>query len=592
MGVDASAIARVLGIATLFKDLRAGGVLFLPQRIMVVAQGATAAVYSNAKAQLTSAFAAGSTYGFGSPIHLILRELFPANGDGVGTVPVTVYPLDDHASGVAAAGDIAPTGSQTTQASYRVAINKILSEVFVIPVGASVTTVCALIGTAVGAVLELPMTVGYTYGTITATPDGGNTGDGTVTVLSATASPLPGDYTLTCTGAVADGGVFSLTDPNGTVIATGLTMTPGAGGTTVIATNGLQFTLTDGAADFIVGDLFTITVPATKVDLTAKWKGASGNDLYIEVIGEDLGTTFTVTQPTGGLVNPDVDDALALVGNVWETLGLNAMEIADTTTLDKLETFGDARWGELVRKPLVFFTGNTKTAVADATAVSSTRTTDKVNAQLVAPGSKNLPFVVAARELARIAAVANNNPPTDYGSQRATGLTPGADEDQWDYPTRDQAVKAGSSTIEVKDGEVSIGDVITFYAPAGDPTPAYRYVVDIIKLQNILFNLDLIFAVPEWDGAPLIPDDQPTVNPLARKPKSAVAAVAAKLDSLGLHAIISDPKTAKASTVASIDSGNPKRLNLETTVQLAGNTNIVSATLNFGFFTGTPAVVA
>jgi len=188
--------------------------------------------------------------------------------------------------------------------------------------------------------------------------------------------------------------------------------------------------------------------------------------------------------------------------------------------------------------------------------------------------------------------VADNNPPQDYGSQPATGLTPGTDGEQWTFIDRDVAIKKGSSSIQVKDGVVNLSDTVTFYHPTGEPIPAYRYVVDIVKLQNILFNLDLIFATEEWDGAPLIPDDQPTTNRSAKKPKMAVAEVAAMLDSLGLNAIISDPETAKANTFAEIDPGNPKRLNLVTTLQLAGNTNIISVDLEFGFFFGTPQVVA
>lgn len=590
MAVDASAVARVLGIETKFEDLRAGGVLYLPQRIAVIAQGASDSVYSAAKFQATSALQGGQRVGWGSPVHLILRELFPANGDGVGTVPVDVYPLADHASGVAAAGAITPSGAQTEGASYRVLVNNIRSEAFTIAAGVSVTTICRLIGMAVSAVLEMPVKVDYTYGVVAAAEKaGGNTGDGTVTVLSVTGTPLPGDYVLTCITAVADGGVFRLVGPTGEVISSSVTMTPGPGGATVINVGGIQFTLTDGAADFIVGDAFTITVPATAVELTAKWKGESGNDLHVEVDGEDLGVTFAITQPTGGLTNPVVDGALALFGSVWETLVLNGLNIDDEVALDAIQTAGEGRWGELVRKPFVAFTGNTATTVEDATAVSSTRRDDRVNAQLVAPGSKDLPFVVAARQLARIARVANNNPPVDYGGQRATGLTPGADEDQWDYPARDQAVKAGSSTIEVKDGVVNLSDTVTFYRPEGDPTPAYRYVVDVVKLQNIIFNMDLIFAQLPWGAGPLIPDGQPTVNPDARRPKDAVAAINAKIDSLALNAIISDPKTAKKKTVASIDSGNPKRLNWEATVQLSGNTNIISATLKFGFFFGQAA---
>jgi len=271
---------------------------------------------------------------------------------------------------------------------------------------------------------------------------------------------------------------------------------------------------------------------------------------------------------------------------------LNCMDVADTATLGKFATFGEGRWGALTRKPMIAFTGNLATTVSAAIAVPDARKTDRTNGQLVAPGSNDLPFVVAARELARIVAVANNNPPRDYGSQDATGLTPGTDGEQWDYLERDQAVKAGSSTIEVKDGVINLSDTVTFYHPDGDPTPAYRFVADIVKLQNIIFNLNLIFATPEWDGAPLIPDDQPTINRDAKKPKSAVAAVASLVDSLGLNAIISDPKTAKTTIVAEIDAGNPKRLNVALTVQLSGNTNIISVDLNFGFFFGTPQIVA
>ena len=492
--VDASAVARVVGIKTDFKDLRKGGILFLPQRVAVIGQGNTAAVYATTKLQVTSAIAAANIYGYGSPIHLACKQLFPVNGDGVGTLPVTIYPLADDAAGVASAGDITPSGVQAEAASYLVRINNIDSEEFVIDAGATVADVVASITAAVNAILDQPMT----------------------------------------------------------------------------------------AVDNL----------STKVDLTSKWEGTSANDLVIEVVGPTTGMAFAITQPVGGLVNPDVDLSLAQVGNVWETFVLNCMDVADTTTLGKYATFGEGRWGALVRKPCIVFSGNTSITVAAATVESDARKTDRTNAQLVAPGSNDLPFVVAARQLARIAVVANNNPPHDYGSQDASGLTPGDDGDQWTYADRDSAVKKGSSTIEVKDSVINLSDTVTFYHPDGDPIPAYRFVVDIVKVMNILFNLDLIFATAEWDGAPLIPDDQPTANRAAKKPKTAVAAVSAMLDSLGLNAIISDPETAKANTFAEIDSGNPKRLNLTTTVQISGNTNIISVDFNFGFFFGTPSVVA
>ena len=428
--------------------------------------------------------------------------MLPTNGDGLGTIPLTVYPLDDDGSGIASAGDITPGGTPAGVASFKVNINNILSETFVITAGDSVATIVTAMTAAINAVLDMPMV---------ATDD------------------------------------------------------------------------------------------TTEAGLASKWKGASANDLVVSVVTaagnvptpDDLsGNTFAFTQPVSGATNPDVQDALDQVGDVWETLVLNCMDIADTTTLTTFATFGEGRWGALVRKPLIVFTGNTNTTVAAAIAVSDARKTDRTNAQLVAPGSVDLPFVVAARQLARIAVVANNNPPVDYGSQDATGLTPGDDGDQWNYVQRDQAVKAGSSTIEVKNGVVNLSDTITFYHPDGDPTPAYRYVNDIIKVMNILFNLDLIFATAVWDGAPLIPDNQPTTNKAARKPKDAVAAIAALVDSLGLNAIVSDPSTAKTTIVAGINESNPKRLDVAFTVTISGNTNIISIDFNFGFFFGTTPLVA
>lgn len=492
--VDASAVARVVGIKTIFKDLRAGGVLFLPQRVAVIGQGNTASTYATTKRQVTSALETATLYGFGSPLHLAALQLFPVNGDGVGTIPVTLYPLVDDGSGVVSTGDITPSGTQTVAASYVVRVNNIDSEQFVISAGDSVATIVAAMETAINAVLEMP----------------------------------------------------------------------------IIAVDG-----------------------TTVLDFTSKWEGLSANDIVVEVVGSlTAGVSFAITQPVGGLVNPDVDDALTQVGDVWETMALNCMNVSDTGTLDKYSTFGEGRWGALVRKPIVVFSGDTQATAAAAITIPDARKTDRTNSQLVAPGSNDLPFVVAARQLARIVKVANNNPPHDYGSQDATGLTPGTDAEQWLYADRDLAVKAGSSTVEIKDGVINVSDVVTFYHPAGDPTPAYRFVVDIVKLQNILFNLDLIFATAEWDGAPLLPDNEPTTNRDAKKPKMAVTAVSSLLDSLGLNAIISDPNTAKTNTFAAIDSGNPKRLNLTTTVQLSGNTNIKSIDLNFGFFFGNAAVVA
>lgn len=484
--VDASAAARVVGIKTNFISFRQSNVLLLPQRVAVMGQGNDASIYSTDPLQVTSGSQAGSVYGFGSPIHLAVSQLLPANGDGVGTIPVTVYPLQPAGGSVEATGDITPAGAATSTEQYTIRINNITTQPFVIAVGDTVAQIVTKMTDAINGVLNMP-------------------------VLAV-----------------------------------------------------------DNTTDVILG---------------AKWSGTSSNSLFIEVLGPSAGVTFGITQPVGGLVNPDVQPALDAIGNTWETMLLNCFEVADTTILEVIRAFGEGRWGPLVKKPLMAFTGHTDD-LATVTAITDARKTDRINATLAAPGSNNLPFVVGGRELARIASRANNNPPQDYGSLQADGLIPGLDSEQWTYPERDEAVKKGASTVETRNGVVTLGDIVTMYHPEGEEPPAYRYVVDIVKLQNLIFNLNLIFESPEWDGAPLLPDNQPTSNRSAKKPKNAVAAVASMLDGFGLEAMISDPATAKANIVAEIDSQNPKRLNILVPVQLSGNINIVSIDLNFGFFFG------
>ena len=486
--IDAAAVARVVGIKTEFEDLQTGA-RFLPQRVAVVGQGISGGTYTTTKRQVTSASEAGTIYGFGSPVHLAVSQLLPVNGDGVGSVPVTVYPLADAATGVAATGTITPVISETVATSYRVSVSGILSQEFIVNPGDSAATVTAAITTAINAVIDMPVTA--------------------------------------------------------------------VDGTTV-------------------------------VNLTTKWEGTSANDVTVEVLGNG-GSTFTLVQPAGGLVNPDVDVALNQIGDVWETMIINCLDVADTASLDKFSTFNEGRWQALNAKPLVVFSGSTEADLNTAITLPDSRKTDRTNVQVNAPGSNNLPFVVAARASARVAVIAANNPSRDYGAQQMTGINTGLDGQQWTYVQQDTAVKAGAATTIVANGVMEVADMVTMYHPDGEAPPAYRYVCDIVKLQNIIYSLGLIFAAPRWNGAPLIPDNQATVNPDAKRPKDAKGEIFALLDSLGLNAVISDVDFAKANTVVGINSMNPKRLDISVTLKLAGNTNIRSIDLNFGFYYGLAA---
>ncbi|MDH5511090.1 MAG: head decoration protein [Nitrospinota bacterium] len=86
--------------------------------------------------------------------------------------------------------------------------------------------------------------------------DAGNTGDGTVTGVTLDAVTREGTYVIECIAAAANSGTFKVVDPEGYAIdAQAEVGTPFTSGH-------LNFTINDGATDFIVGDKFTIAVGA------------------------------------------------------------------------------------------------------------------------------------------------------------------------------------------------------------------------------------------------------------------------------------------------------------------------------------------
>lgn len=480
-------VARGVAIQTTHQVLGAAGTRYRPTRIVVLAQGNEASTYSTTKRRPFSASEVGQVEGYGSPAHLMMRSLFPQYGDGVGTIPVTLYPLDQPTSGAQAAGSITPSGTPTKTQEYQVKVNNILSDRFTVVSTDTVATIVGKLVAAINAVLEMP----------------------------------------------------------------------------VIATDG-----------------------ATVCNLEVKWEGTSGNNVYVEVITPiDGEISMAIVQPTGGAGVPDISAALAQIGNIWETHIINALDYTDSDELDELALFGEGRRAPEVHKPLCVFTGCNASWSA-ATAVTDARKDDRTNVILTNSGSHDLPFVIAADQVREIAKMDNRNPAHDYGTLKCTGLTPGADGDQWKSEQRDAAVKMGCSTVEVKDGVVQIGDVVTCYHPTGEEPPGFRYVVDFAKRSTVINELDLEFNGPKWAGKPLIPNTQISTNPEARKPKHAVGALYRIIDVLALDAIIADPDFAKANSDADIGLTNPKRLDVKLVAPLSGNTNVISIDFASGFYYG------
>lgn len=177
----------------------------------------------------------------------------------------------------------------------------------------------------------------------TGTADVGNTGDGTVTAVSKIQdgkAAIVGNYVLEVVTAVANGGVFKLTDPHGNILANAITMTPGAGAATIFEVAGLKFTITDGATDFIVGDKFNIVVTSV-----AKWNPlkASKTDGAQSVGGVYIGDEILAAT----LVAGDVVNSVLITGDCY--IDKNQLILENSLALDSILPSGKTVEQELAQ---------------------------------------------------------------------------------------------------------------------------------------------------------------------------------------------------------------------------------------------------
>ena len=492
MGLDANAVARVTGITVEHVDIRGEPVQMLPQQVGVVGQGTDLASYALDPVTTAKSKVVGDTFGYGSPLHMSAKKIFPDNNDGIGLVPVTFYPTTALGGATVAAGDVTITGvTQSGAAEYTLNISTYLVK-FIVPDGDDPTAAAAIMIAAINAVIDVPVI------------------------------------------AVA------------------------------------------GAAGI--------------ADIDCKFGGITGNDVKMSLSGPTQGLTFAVTQLAGGLgTSDDIPTALALVGDKWETMFVNTYGL-DTTAFDAFDAWNEGRWNALVKKPAMAITGtNIPKAAVDA--ITANRKLDRTNLIFNLENSLSHPAQFAGRIVARMARRANNSPARDSCKMRLQGIDPATVSDRSDYAQRQSQVANGTATLQYGNGVLEIGNAITTWRPDGETPPAYQHAVDIVKLQNLLFNIDLIFEDEGWVGAPLIKDEDPTTDPFARKPKHAIADINAMLRGLGLKSIVADVKAAQERTTAVVDAGNPKRLNVTVTTAISGNAHVFDVTLAWAFLFGEEAIL-
>lgn len=178
----------------------------------------------------------------------------------------------------------------------------------------------------------------------------GGTGTGTLTVLSipnSTVIPIVGVWVLQMTEAVANGGIFKLTDPNGMLVATDIRMTAGSGAATIVEVAGMLFTLTD-ATDFVVANYFEITVAAGSGKLVPYSRtGAGGAQIPKAVLAHAISRVGAGDVPASAIISGVVAkerlviDAVGTPGSITDaefdmlrSYGITAVSVTQLGRID------------------------------------------------------------------------------------------------------------------------------------------------------------------------------------------------------------------------------------------------------------------
>jgi hypothetical protein len=128
-------------------------------------------------------------------------------------------------------------------------------------------------------------------------------------------------------------------------------------------------------------------------------------------------------------------------------------------------------------------------------ALGDGRKTDRGNGTISVPGSESHPVEIACQALGYAEFQNNSDPNLDYEDGILVDIRPGtvsspSDRFTNEHDNRDTMAKAGISSTLIKNGVVTVQNLLTYYHPdnVSDSSNAYSDFEKISRIQNILQN--------------------------------------------------------------------------------------------------------
>lgn len=201
------------------------------------------------------------------------------------------------------------------------------------------------------------------------------------------------------------------------------------------------------------------------VKLTCRWKGATGNDIDLQInYGTDdalpQGLRVACGSISGGAGDPDMAAIVAALGDTWwKAMSCPYLQKAER---DILEEWLDAQFGPLRQQECQVF-GAFRGTLAEASAYGNAGNSELVSV-LAIGAMPSSPWDAAAAYAMRAATSLADDPARPLQTLELTGLKAPRREDRWDMEERNILLYDGMATYMVaSDDTVQIEREVTMY---------------------------------------------------------------------------------------------------------------------------------
>jgi phage tail sheath gpL-like len=348
----------------------------------------------------------------------------------------------------------------------------------------------------------------------------------------------------------------------------------------------------NAAVNAAIGLAVGSAVESATATLTAKWAGATGNEIRI-VLNPDgpaeeaaNPSGITVTLPTNGLLasgagDPDVEDVFfdAAGGDAlkdrWYTI--IQMPYVDSTALGHLKASGDLRFDPATKRFFASYIGYVNKTYAQAAAVPAT-----LNSRWLCPVWENRSlspaFELGAATAGAVAASALVDPGRPFKTL-PLGIPVDADVVNRTYAENDALFRAGIGYCWIDaSGALRIGDLASSYrtAASGAATEEWFDAVSIHRRQQKVYSLDQLFSGEPYSRGILGSDDMVTGKSYVIKPKTVITDLMNLVDVWASEGWTKNPDAVKASIASEINAGNNSRIDATLTDDEAQALRIVA----------------